>query len=219
MWGKSTQHCAVLLWPGFLCKKTRAEWCSPILSPDTPSRRQRPPTWKLNHSHWNRKCPRHGEFAGGELTRPSSDYFCVDTCLFENRRRGNQAGVYAGNEGSCGTLSCTFVCSVFMWKCPFCGVCYRKSGYLLSSQSRWAADSTYRERCFPKKGDTVRYLQPSDTPVLFSDKGCHATDKMVPLPLGVEERLGCAAPRLYCNDSGNTGHLSSNLKDTGHPSL
>lgn len=39
----------------------------------------------------------------------------------------------------------------------------------------------------PQKSDIAWWLQSSPIPVLLLDKGCGATDKMMPLALGVEE--------------------------------
>jgi len=48
----------------------------------------------------------------------------------------------------------------------------------------------------PKNGDVAWWLQFSRIPVLFPDKGCGATDKMVPSALGVEEEEGFCRPKV-----------------------
>ena len=48
----------------------------------------------------------------------------------------------------------------------------------------------------PQKGNMVWWLQSPPIPVLFLDKGCGATDKMVPLALGVEEEEELCRPKV-----------------------
>lgn len=47
-----------------------------------------------------------------------------------------------------------------------------------------------------KKGDMAWWLQSSTTPVLLLNKGCGATDKMMPLDLGVEEEEGLCRTKV-----------------------